>query len=160
LILLAVEIFAIPGFGITGILGIIFIVAGLTLSLVNNVNFDFEPVETGALGKALFTVIGGISLGFVLVLFLSNRIGKKGVLHNIALNTNLENEQGYIGVPMESKSLVGQQAVAGTDLRPSGKIMVDGMSYDAVSEGGVFIAKGSTVQIVKYELGQVYVSKN
>jgi len=38
LILLAVEIFAIPGFGITGILGIIFIVAGLTLSLVNNVN--------------------------------------------------------------------------------------------------------------------------
>ncbi|HOG06208.1 MAG TPA: nodulation protein NfeD, partial [Paludibacter sp.] len=56
LILLAVEIFAIPGFGITGILGIIFIIAGLTLSLVNNVNFDFEPVETGALGKALFTV--------------------------------------------------------------------------------------------------------
>ncbi len=159
LILLIVEIFAFPGFGITGILGIIFIVAGLTLSLLNNVNFDFEPVKTGELGKALFTVIGGISLGFVLVLFLSNRIGKKGILHNIALNTNLENEQGYIGVPMESQRLVGQQAVAGTDLRPSGKIMVDGMSYDAVSEGGVFIAKGSTVQIVKYELGQVYVSK-
>jgi membrane-bound serine protease (ClpP class) len=159
LILLVVEIFAFPGFGITGILGIIFIVAGLTLSLLNNVNFDFKPVKTGELGKALFTVIGGISLGFALVLFLSNRIGKKGILHNIALNTNLENEQGYIGVPMESKSLVGQQAVAGTDLRPSGKIIVDGMSYDAVSEGGVFIAKDSIVQIVKYELGQVYVSK-
>lgn len=159
LILLAVEIFAIPGFGITGILGIIFIIAGLTLSLLNNVNFDFDPVETGDVGKALFTVIAGISLGFVMVLFLSDRIGKKGFLHNIALNTNLQNEQGYIGVSMESKRLVGQQAVAGTDLRPSGKIMVDGMSYDAVTEGGVFIAKGSTVHIVKYEMGQVYVSK-
>jgi membrane-bound serine protease (ClpP class) len=159
LILLAVEIFAIPGFGITGILGIIFIIVGLTLSLLNNVNFDFEPVETGDVGKALFTVIAGISLGFVMVLFLSDRIGKKGILHNIALNTNLQNEQGYIGVSMESKRLVGQQAVAGTDLRPSGKIMVDGMSYDAVTEGGVFIAKGSTVHIVKYEMGQVYVSK-
>jgi len=159
LILLAVEIFAIPGFGITGILGIIFIIVGLTLSLLNNVNFDFDPVETGDVGKALFTVIAGISLGFVMVLFLSDRIGKKGILHNIALNTNLQNEQGYIGVSMESKRLVGQQAVAGTDLRPSGKIMVDGMSYDAVTEGGVFIAKGSTVHIVKYEMGQVYVSK-
>lgn len=158
LILLAIEIFAIPGFGITGILGIIFIIAGLTLSLVNNVNFDFEPVETGEIGKALFTVVAGISLGFALVLFFSDRIGKKGFLHNIALNTNLENKEGYIGVSMESKSLVGQQAIASTDLRPSGKISVKGMVYDAVSEGGAFIAKGTDVMVVKYEMGQLYVS--
>ena len=44
LILLAVEIFVIPGFGIAGISGIVLVIAGLTLSLLENVNFDFEPV--------------------------------------------------------------------------------------------------------------------
>ena len=56
LILLAVEIFVIPGFGIAGISGIVLVIAGLTLSLLENVNFDFEPVETGGVGKALLTV--------------------------------------------------------------------------------------------------------
>ena len=158
LILLAVEIFAIPGFGITGILGIVFIIAGLTLSLIGNVNFDFEPVETGGVDKAFMTVVLGITAGFALVLYLSNRIGKQGIFRNIALNTNLENKEGYIGVSMEQKELLGKQAVASTDLRPSGKIKVENMVYDAVSEGGAFIAKGSDIQIVRYEMGQLYVS--
>lgn len=157
LILIAIEIFVIPGFGITGISGIVLVIAGLTLSLLENVNFDFEPVKTGNFGKALLTVTAGISLGFGLVIYFSSRIGARGLFRNVALNTNLENEAGYIAVPIENKNLVGKSGIAHTDLRPSGKVTVEGTTYDATTDEG-FIAKGTEVKVVKFELGQVYVS--
>jgi len=108
LVLLSLELFVIPGFGIAGISGIILIIAGLTLSLLNNVDFDFRPVETGATGKALLTVIGGISLAFVLVVYISSKIGTKGIFHKVALVKTLDNQSGYIGVSMEAKKLIGK----------------------------------------------------
>lgn len=156
LILLVIEIFVIPGFGIAGISGIVLVIAGLTLSLLENVNFNFEPVESGEIGKALLTVTAGISFGFALVLYLSAKIGTKGLLRNIALNTYLEKEAGYVAVPMENKALVGKQGKTRTDLRPSGKVTIDGVVYDAVSESG-FIPKDTAVEVIRYEMGQLYV---
>lgn len=158
LILIAVEIFALPGFGVAGISGIVLVVAGLTLSLLENVNFDFEPVETKDFSKAFLTVMAGLTFGFALVLYMSSRIGARGLFRNIALNTNLEKEAGYVAVPLEFRSLVGQQGVAHTDFRPSGKINIDGTTYDAISDDG-FIEKGANLVVVKYEVGQLYVSK-
>lgn len=42
LILLVVEIFVIPGFGVFGIVGIVLIVASLVLAMIFNINFDFS----------------------------------------------------------------------------------------------------------------------
>ncbi len=47
-------------------------------------------------------------------------------------------------------------AVALTDMRPSGKVMVDGERLDAVSDDG-FIDSGTAVRIVRYENAQLYV---
>ena len=44
-------------------------------------------------------------------------------------------------------------------LRPSGKVKVAGKVYDAVSNNGVFIEKGTSVNVVRYEAGQVYVEE-
>ncbi|MBP9016624.1 MAG: nodulation protein NfeD [Paludibacteraceae bacterium] len=158
LILLALEIFVIPGFGVAGISGILFIVAGLTLSLINNVNFNFEAVQKGTVGKSLLTVLLGITLGFVLILYLSNKIGSKGILRKVALNTVLENKEGYVGVPMDKLQLVGKTGYATTILRPSGKVNVEGKVYDAVSTEG-FIEKGEQVRVIEYQTGQIYVEK-
>lgn len=158
LVLVALEVFVIPGFGIAGISGIAFIIIGLTLSMLNNVNFDFEPVETGDFGKALLTVSGGIALSFALVLYISSKIGTTGMFRKIALVKVLDNSSGYIGVPMEGKEIVGRTAIASTVLRPSGKVKIDGLVYDAVSEDG-FIDKGVSVVIIRYETGQVHVEK-
>ena len=157
LILIAFEIFVIPGFGIYGISGIALVVTGLILSLLNNVNFDFEPVHPGDTGKAILTVIGGLTLGFGLILYLSSKIGSKGLFRKLALETTLENKEGYVGVSLEADNLVGKTGVASTVLRPSGKVKVDGKVYDAVSVNGEFIEKGIQVIIVRYETGQVYV---
>ncbi len=57
LLLLALEIFVIPGFGVAGISGIILIISGLTLSLIDNTGFDFSKVPLSGITKALLTVI-------------------------------------------------------------------------------------------------------
>jgi membrane-bound serine protease (ClpP class) len=157
IVLLVIELLVIPGFGIAGIAGIFLIIAGLILSMLNNVDFDFKPVEKGGIGKALFTVMAGISAGFALIIYFSSRIGKQGMFRKVALNTNLEVSEGYIGVPMDNKSLVGKKGIAYTDLRLSGKIQIDDEIIDAVSEN-IFISKGTPVEVVRFELGQVYVS--
>lgn len=158
LVLLALEIFVIPGFGIAGISGILFSVAGLTLSLINNVNFNFDGVQAGTVGKSLLTVLVGITLGFVLILYLSNKIGSTGIFKKMALNTALENKEGYIGVSMDELQLVGKTGYASTVLRPSGKVNVEGKVYDAVSTEG-FIEKGVQVRVLEYRTGQIYVEK-
>ena len=158
LVLIALELFVIPGFGIAGISGITLVVIGLVLSLLNNVNFDFEPVETGEVGKALLTVTGGIGFGFGLVLYLSRRIGAKGIFRHVALQATMEKSEGYMGVEMIGLQMVGKSGIASTVLRPSGKVRIDGVVYDAVSEDG-FIEKGQAVKVLRYETGQVYVEK-
>lgn len=158
LVLVALELFVIPGFGIAGISGITLVVAGLTLSLLNNIDFNFEPVKTGAVGKALLTVIGGTSLAFVLILYLSSKIGSKGLFRHLALTKTLNNDEGFVGVSMSNTLLIGKSGIASTVLRPSGKVNIDGTVYDAVSVEG-FIEKGDSIKVLRYETGQVYVEK-
>lgn len=154
--LLLFEIFVFPGFGIAGISGIVLIVTGLVLSLVGNVHFDFTPVDGGEIGRALTTVAVGLFGGLVFVVYMSTKIGSKGALQKIALSTTLDNQSGYIGVSMIEKELVGKTGTTRTALRPSGKVEVEGKVYDAVSEQN-FIEKGTQVQVVRYETGQIYV---
>ncbi len=156
--LIILELFAFPGFGVAGISGIILVIAGLILSLVGNVNFNFEPVDGYDFGIALLTVSVGLLLGFGLVVYLSSKIGTKGMFRKVALNTTLDNETGYIGVSLEGKNLVGKSGVATTVLRPSGKVEVDGSVYDAISEQS-FIEKGTPVKVTRYETGQIYVTE-
>jgi len=158
LVLVALELFVIPGFGIAGISGITLVIAGLTLSLLNNIDFNFEPVKAESISKALLTVIGGTSMAFFLIIYLSSKIGTKGIFRNVALNTTLENKEGYIGVPMANVNLIGKTGTASTVLRPSGKVIVEGTVYDAVSVVG-FIEKGQTIKVLRYETGQVYVEE-
>ena len=158
LVLVAVEIFAFPGFGVLGILGIVLVITGLTLSMVGNIAFDFEPVETGSIRKAILTVTMGIGLGFAVVLYLSTKIGQRGLFRRVSLETSLNNAEGYIGVPIVGDGVIGKSGIASTDLRPSGKVKIEQTTHDAVSEEG-FIEKGTPIAVIRYETGQVYVVK-
>lgn len=153
LILLVLEIFVIPGFGVAGITGIVFIFGGLILSLLNNTDFDFEAVSGADTTRASFTVLIGLVLSFVCILWISHRIGSNGLLKRVALKTDLEKSVSCTVHP----ELIGREGVAATVLRPSGKVEIDGEQYDGVSESG-FIDRGSRVKIVRFENAQVYVT--
>lgn len=155
-VLLLLEIFVIPGFGVAGILGIIFIVAGLTLSLLPNDLFDFGGVSWSATYTALITVLLAMVGSFGLVAFLASKIGTDGIFKNLALTKSQDNEEGYVSNNVSLNALAGKVGVTETDLRPAGKVMVEGEIYDAVAENG-FINKGEEVIVRKYEMGQMYV---
>ena len=152
LLLLLVEIFVIPGFGIAGISGIVLIVGGLTLSLLGNQDFDFQQVSAADSGRAALTVLLGLGIGFALILWLSHKIGSKGPLRRMALNTDLGEA---ISSPTHPE-LIGKEGIAQTVLRPSGKVWIEGKVYDGISESG-FVEKGEPIVVVKSENAQLYV---
>ncbi len=158
-VLILIEIFAIPGFGFLGATGIVLVVLGLGLSLVDNFRFDFKHVYAADAGKAILTVSGGLLLGFAVVIYLTSKIGTKGMFKRVALDATLETKEGYIGVPIEEAKVIGEEGIATTDLRPSGKVKIDKKTYDAISQNNDFIEKGNSVKVVRYEAGQVYVEK-
>ncbi len=160
LALLAVEIFAIPGFGVAGISGIVLLVTGLTLSLVDNVAFDFTNVQMDGLIKAFFMVIVASFLALVSSYYLSVRLfaRESGVFGNLALKDALTAETGYTSANVVMTGLVGSKGVAYTVLRPSGKIEIDDDIYDATAENG-YIEKGEQVEVVSYHNTQLIVSR-
>lgn len=153
LILIVIELFVIPGFGVAGALGIIFMITGLLLAMIGNINFNFEGVSLNAFFKSSMTLLAGLGLGFALIIFTSSRIGKRGFLRNAALNAD---QEGFMSVSMEPASIVGKSGIAATVLRPSGRVEVEGVLYDAASIFG-FIDKGEEIVVSRYENSQVYV---
>ena len=158
-VLLILEIFVIPGFGIAGISGIILIFIGLTFSLLDNDFFNFSRVPNIKIGAAVLTVTAGIIIGFVLMMFVSSKIGSKGVFNRLALNANQKVEEGFVGVPTEQMSLKGEKGKTVTDLRPAGKVQIGNQIYDAVAEQSKFIAKNTDVEVSAYGTGQILVRK-
>ncbi len=161
LILIMVELFAIPGFGIAGIAGVIAVVTGLTLSLIDNVVFEereFSGDGINLLMKSFGLVVVSSFLGLAGSLWAASKLLTSNAFSNLALNTEQPISEGYIGVDQEQNSLIGKEGIAHTVLRPSGKVSIETKIYDAKAEYG-FINKGETIKVIRYETGQIYVSK-
>ncbi len=161
LILIIVELFAIPGFGIAGIAGVIAIITGLTLSLIDNIVFEereFSGEGIDLLMKSFGLVIVSTFLGIAGSLWAANKLLTSHAFSNLALNTEQPISEGYIGVDQEQSSLIGEEGTAHTVLRPSGKVSIKDKIYDAKAEYG-FINKGDTIKVMRYETGQIYVNK-
>lgn len=160
LALLAAEILIIPGFGVAGISGIACIITSLTLSLINNDGFNFSNVETSVFSRALLLVLLSIGFGLVLSIYAGRMLfrGRKtGPLAGIVLGTTQETSEGYVGVEKETlDALIGKKGVAKTDLRPCGKVTIDGTIYDAISDGD-FITHGTQVCVSATSSGQIVV---
>ena len=158
-ILLVVEIFVIPGFGVAGVLGIIFIITGLSLSLVDNVAFNFEERHFRALLSAIILVVFSMFSSILGSIYLSTKLfSTNSFLGKLALSAVEKSEDGYIGVDMHAKSLIGKTGTVVSVLRPSGKVFIENQIYDAKSED-TFIDKDIEIEVIRFEAGQVYVIK-
>ncbi len=143
-ILLLVEIFLIPGFGITGISGIILIFVSIFLTLGGGTRALYSIGVVSAILLILFIIL--------LILFPKLPIWKK-----LGLKERLETEKGYTAYT-KMEELVGKEGFVITTLRPSGTIEIDGKKYDAISLGE-FIEKNSKVKVIKIEGGKIIVEK-
>ena len=155
-VLLLLEIFVIPGFGVAGISGAVLILVSLVFAGIDRIPLDFWSEFAGFVLNSLFLVVTcslvalGGSMWLGAKLFGTRRWA-------FALHAEQRKEDGYVGVDMDGLQVVGKEGRAVTDLRPSGKVEVDGEVYDAVSSLGDYIVKGMAVTVVKYQGGQIYV---
>ncbi len=157
-ILVALEIFVIPGFGIAGVSGIFLVFLSLVLSLINNVNFDFENVEMDGIGVALTTVIVGVFGGFIIALYLGSKVfgAESGPFKNMALKAVQNVDDGYVSVETSLFALKGETGVAYSVLRPGGKVLINGEVFDAIAETG-FVEQGESIRVTKVVSAQLYV---
>lgn len=157
--LIAVEIFAIPGFGVTGITGIVLVVLGLTLSLINNVGFDFTPVNTNKIISSLFLVIISIFISIVASFFITKSLFTQNKFFgSLALETVESAAEGYTASDSEYQAMIGRTGIAHSILRPAGKVKIGDEVFDATALTG-YIEKGDKIEVVKYETGQLFVRK-
>ena len=163
LVLLMLEFFVVPGFGVTGISGIVLILASLVLTLVFNVGFKFkfnpEFNASAYVSKMTILVLVSSLAGFFLALWL----GKKLILAetrfgSLALRTGLESDKGFTSQDMRNEQYVGKEGTAQTILRPSGKINIDGEILDATVEHG-YVEPGEKVLVTRFENAQLFVRK-
>jgi membrane-bound serine protease (ClpP class) len=158
-ILLAVEIFAIPGFGVTGILGIFLMVMGLTLAMIDNTYFEFSPSATVKLAEAFFIVVIAFFISITGSIYLTRRLFTgKTFFGDLALVTTQQKNQGFTSADSSYTDITGKTGIAHTMFRPAGKVMIDGMLYDATALTG-YIDKNETIEVVKYETAQLFVRK-
>ena len=162
-ILIAVELFVIPGFGVAGLAGILLVITGLVLSMIDNIIFDYQFQWEQAFKAVLqsFLIVSvSVFLSLVLSLYLSKKLlTSSGRFSRLVLDSTQQKDEGYIGVDSEQKQLVGKKGTAHTVLRPSGKVIVEGEIYDARSEIG-FIDKGEAVKVIEYGTSQLVVIKD
>lgn len=156
--LLVVEMFAIPGFGVAGIGGIIFMVTGLSLSLVDNVFFDFSNVPFIDIFRAFAFVIFVFFLSIVVSIWVGSKLLTSAPLSFLALQADQKSDEGFVSSDADTIDLIGKEGEAYSILRPSGKVIIEGTVYDAIAETS-WIEKGSKVKVVRRETTQIYVSK-
>ena len=164
IVLLILEIFVTPGFGVLGVLGIIAMIAGLSAAAIDGELFRYIPtgeVSLSAVFVPFATVIISVTVGIIAAFYLGKRFltGHSKLRNKVVLTSSMSPEHGYVSYPDAFADIIGKHAVVTSTLRPSGKVEIDGVYYEAVAEDGFFIERGSQVIITRTEAGILYCKK-
>lgn len=168
LAILLIEIFVLPTFGLLGIAGILFFLAGLfglMLPGVGSIDFEIDTQTWNAAGEAFFERLGLLSLtiiiGTLLIAMMSRYMMPSLSLWNrfILQGNEQDAQEGYVAGP-DQKTFPknGAEGEVAATLRPAGKIRVNDEIYDAMSSGG-FIEKGEKIRVVGIDSSTLIVQK-
>jgi membrane-bound ClpP family serine protease len=162
------DLFVLPTFGLLGFVGTVFMVAGLFGLMVpgiNAIDFEIDTQTFNAAGEAAIKRLGWLSATLVLAIAIMALLGRYVLPRFTPFNRFVlaGNEQdasaGYIAGENPSQlPQPGSKGKAVSTLRPSGKIMVNGTIYDAMTAGD-FIEKDAAITVVRLE-GSVIIVDN
>lgn len=164
LVLLALELFLIPGFGIVGIMGILLTIIGLfalILPGIDRLNF-LEPGTFKLVGVAfierLAWLCGGLIFAIIMIIlmahFFSHRFFR---FSKLILKGEQERKEGYVsGISKKLMPEIGELGETVTPLRPSGKVHIGENLFDAVCLTG-YLETNSAVEVVKIEGSKIIV---
>lgn len=154
--LIALEIFVVPGFGVTGISGILCVLAAVYLALVDRAipefSWDFQRLNSVLL-MFLFVLLG-ILAGTVAFWKL---LPHTGIRRLLVLSASEEPHLGYTAGE-NLATLVGSFGTSLTHLRPAGKVLLGQRPLEAQTLGE-FIEKNRPVQVIKVVGNKVFVAE-
>lgn len=161
ILLLILEIFVIPGFGVAGISGIALIVVGLAFAMIDNDVLVLDgSLNIKPLIKPFAIVLVSLTLSIFGSIYLAGKLYPTQAFSHIALKTDLVKDEGFVGVETSAlEALVGSKGIVSTDLKPSGTIMVNGKRYYAQVSSG-YLQKGSEVVVTRAVEGRLYVKQS
>lgn len=157
LLLIALEIFVIPGFGVAGITGIGLTVISLILIMINNDAFNFDYVPGENLFAAVLATLTGLLGGIILLFVGGSRIADSRFFKKVALTTTQDRAQGYTS-SFFTDQMTGKTGIAHTVLRPGGKVLIEGKIYDAYTQGE-YVNKGEGIEVIGEETTSLRVRK-
>jgi len=152
IILLTLEIFVIPGFGIAGVSGITVIIISLYLSLVGSLPNPQEFL------KALYTFGWSILITIAAGYFLIRALPRTPLFTKITLETVESSQEGFKSAEIFSV-LVGKVGIALNDLHPVGKAEINGQRVDVVTEGE-YIEKNTPVIVAEVDGSRIVVREH
>ena len=157
LILLAVEIFVTPGFGVAGGLGAILSLTALIFAMIDNDTLYFEgKLNLRALLEPCAIVLVSTVTALVLSIWGASKLYPRKSFAYIAQKTELKGDEGWVGVETDSlAACVGQVVTAATEMCPSGKVEYGERQYEAVMEYGSANA-GDSLRVIRAEGGRLY----
>jgi membrane-bound serine protease (ClpP class) len=145
LVLIGVEVFIVPGFGLFGVLGGAGVLAGVYMALVGDLATLPDFAQAGAVLSTSLLIIMVTSWALLRHLPQSSRLARSGVF----LVTKGDRADGWASA-VRRPELVGLEGVALTDLRPAGTVLVGEERVDAVAESG-WVEDGTKVRVVSSE---------
>ncbi len=162
IVLLLVEIFVIPGFGVCGIAGIILVVGSLGLAAYGH--WPQTPEEWMGYGRTLgplgLMMLGSLVLALLLARYLPNiPVANRLLLKPLVEENGESSEESMpLATRPELAALLGAIGVAATPLRPAGKVQFGDNFVDVVAEGS-YVQPGSRVQVIEIEGNRVVVKE-
>ena len=133
-VLIILEIFVIPGFGVAGLTGGAAIIVTI---------FLLAPSPTAALLSLIIAVV----LTTAVLIFSYKNMKTRKVWRKLVLKDKTDSESGYTAPNMDNEVFLGREGVALSILRPAGAIDIDGQRVDVITEGD-FLAAGTKVRVI------------
>lgn len=158
LLLILVEVFVIPGFGLPGILGLVFSIGSLALVMINNDGLSFDLIEPWLINNAIITSLIGFLGALFLMVFMGAKLTKTSFFNRFALTSVQDTSKGYTS-SFYNKSLIGATGIVESVLRPSGRIKIDNEVYDAYTRGE-YLKKGEKIEVIATEGTSLKVKKS
>lgn len=155
-LLLVVDLFFLPTFGILGSLGVLLFLAGLfglMLPGIGSIQYEWDTQTFNAAGEAFIArlgwVLAALLLGTCIIALLARYVvPSSGFFKRLILEG--DEQVGYNAVSREKLPKIQAVGTVISTLRPSGKVEIEGVLYDAAAERGL-IEKGAKITVVNYD---------
>jgi membrane-bound ClpP family serine protease len=165
ILLIALEILVIPGFGVFGVAGLLLLFGGLVGTFIPNSNaFPGAPGQNKDLLFGVVTIVLAAATAGVGMYFVGKHFGRLPIVSRLVLKDASPDEMAEpafsaMAPTPESPVNAGDVGRAITALRPSGRAEIGGVLVDVVSELG-YIDAGEPVRVVSADEFRVLVERD